>query len=151
MFCLQYNKPVFSIVYNLPKKQLRLIFMPDFSKNHNKINILSIRELWKVYKSVIILLEMKKKELPFSGSKLLNIIWRRHPDLNRRITVLQTAALATWLCRHKKWSGRTDLNRRRLPWQGSTLPLSYARSLNRKVTILKRTLLSIKKCKTACR
>ena len=29
----------------------------------------------------------------------------------------------------KKWSGRTDLNRRRLPWQGSTLPLSYARSL----------------------
>ena|GEM_PF-3341530 len=27
-----------------------------------------------------------------------------------------------------KWSGRTDLNRRRLPWQGSTLPLSYARS-----------------------
>ncbi len=26
-----------------------------------------------------------------------------------------------------KWSGRTDLNRRRLPWQGSTLPLSYAR------------------------
>jgi len=25
------------------------------------------------------------------------------------------------------WSGRTDLNRRRLPWQGSTLPLSYAR------------------------
>jgi hypothetical protein len=25
--------------------------------------------------------------------------WRRHPDLNRGITVLQTAALATWLCR----------------------------------------------------
>ncbi len=57
-------------------------------------------------------------------------VWRRHPDLNRRITVLQTAALATWLCRRseKKWSGRTDLNRRRPPWQGGTLPLSYARS-----------------------
>ncbi len=27
-----------------------------------------------------------------------------------------------------KWSGRTDLNRRRPPWQGGTLPLSYARS-----------------------
>ena len=26
------------------------------------------------------------------------------------------------------WSGRTDLNRRRPPWQGGTLPLSYARS-----------------------
>src|SRR5574340_841204 len=25
------------------------------------------------------------------------------------------------------WSGRTDLNRRRPPWQGGTLPLSYAR------------------------
>ena len=35
----------------------------------------------------------------------------------------------------KQWSGRTDLNRRRLPWQGSTLPLSYARSLKRTVTI----------------
>ena len=27
------------------------------------------------------------------------------------------------------WSGRTDLNRRRPPWQGGTLPLSYARSV----------------------
>ena len=71
--------------------------------------------------------------------------WRRHPDLNRGITVLQTAALATWLCRHKiKWSGRTDLNRRRLPWQGSTLPLSYARSLKAALTITNRFLLSIK-------
>jgi hypothetical protein len=26
--------------------------------------------------------------------------WRRHPDSNRGITVLQTVALATWLCRH---------------------------------------------------
>ena len=25
------------------------------------------------------------------------------------------------------WSGRTDLNRRQLPWQGSALPLSYGR------------------------
>ena len=25
--------------------------------------------------------------------------WRRHPDLNRGITVLQTVALTTWLCR----------------------------------------------------
>ena len=35
----------------------------------------------------------------------LGLYWirtfRRHPDLNRGITVLQTAALATWLCRHK--------------------------------------------------
>lgn len=41
--------------------------MPDFSKNHNKINILAIRELWKVYKSVIILLEMKKRSYPSQG------------------------------------------------------------------------------------
>ena len=27
----------------------------------------------------------------------------------------------------KKWSGRTGSNRRRPPWQGGTLPLSYAR------------------------
>ena len=67
--------------------------------------------------------------------------------MNRGITVLQTVALATWLCRHKKWSGRTDLNRRRLPWQGSTLPLSYARSFRVALNITNRTLLSIKKLK----
>ena len=43
-----------------------------------------------------------------------------------------------------KWSGRTDLNRRRLPWQGSTLPLSYARSSKRGVFIPKNRFLSIK-------
>jgi hypothetical protein len=33
------------------------------------------------------------------------------------------------------WSGRTDLNRRQLPWQGSALPLSYGRIiLDRKDT-----------------
>ncbi len=69
--------------------------------------------------------------------------------MNRGITVLQTAALATWLCRRKiKWSGRTDLNRRRLPWQGSTLPLSYARSLETVLNITNRCLLSIKIIKT---
>ena len=29
-------------------------------------------------------------------------IWRRHPDSNRGITVLQTVALATWLCRLRR-------------------------------------------------
>ena len=28
----------------------------------------------------------------------------------------------------KKWSGKRDSDPRRLPWQGSTLPLSYSRS-----------------------
>ena len=58
------------------------------------------------------------------------IKWRRHPDLNRSITVLQTAALPLGYAAVKKWSGRTDSNRRRPPWQGGTLPLSYARFLN---------------------
>ncbi len=46
--------------------------------------------------------------------------------------------LTTWPRRHVKrrltrwlafilWSGKRDLNPRRLPWQGSTLPLSYSR------------------------
>ena len=33
------------------------------------------------------------------------------------------------------WSGRPGSNRRHLPWQGSTLPLSYSRSHNLSITI----------------
>jgi hypothetical protein len=33
--------------------------------------------------------------------------------------------IATW---REFWSGRPGSNRRHLPWQGSTLPLSYSRS-----------------------
>jgi hypothetical protein len=36
--------------------------------------------------------------------------------------------LTTWLCR--LWSGKRDLNPRRQPWQGCTLPLSYSRIFN---------------------
>ena len=80
---------------------------------------------------------------PLRGEK----IWRRGPDSNRRIKVLQTSPLTTWvprlvgdlwgqlhtaasLCRIEKiWSGRRDLNPRLRPWQGRALPLSYSRLL----------------------
>src|SRR5512138_1188111 len=39
------------------------------------------------------------------------------------------------------WSGRRDLNPRRSPWQGDTLPLSYAR---REAQCLSRNLLHVK-------
>ena len=44
----------------------------------------------------------------------------------------QVQGHAPWLAMHPSiasgaWSGRRDLNPRHLPWQGSTLPLSYSR------------------------
>ena len=39
----------------------------------------------------------------FVGEVFIGLGWRRHPDSNRRITVLQTVALATWLCRHNRY------------------------------------------------
>ena len=77
--------------------------------------------------------------------------WRRGSGSNRRIKVLQTSPLplgyrafvtytrSTRHAGHKNglvectaaegcfWSGRPGSNRRHLPWQGSTLPLSYSR------------------------
>jgi hypothetical protein len=82
--------------------------------------------------------------------------WRRQPESNRRIAVLQTAALATWLCRlispanhdgcthclptkeagrampgpppgGNSWSGRRDSNPQPSAWQADALPLSYSR------------------------
>ena len=72
------------------------------------------------------------------GGKLFRrgcfVLWRRHPDLNWRIEVLQTSALplgyAAFISTVKNlWSGRRDLNSRLQPWQGCTLPLSYSRSM----------------------
>ena len=50
--------------------------------------------------------------------------WRRQPDSNRWITVLQTAALADlamppW---HVFWSGKRDSNPRQSRWQREALP-----------------------------
>ena len=42
------------------------------------------------------------------------------PGFEPGIRVLQTRALATWLCRHI-WSGKRGSNPRPLPWQGSAL------------------------------
>ena len=68
--------------------------------------------------------------------------WRRHPDLNRGIKVLQTLALplgysaisASPVGKKFKektvqifWSGKRDSNPRHSPWQGDALPLSYSR------------------------
>jgi hypothetical protein len=78
--------------------------------------------------------------------------WRRHPDLNWGIRVLQTLALPLgygaipalenrgiqsiympvivplFFKEHsQKWSGRRDSNPRLRPWQGRTLPLSHSR------------------------
>ena len=70
--------------------------------------------------------------------------WRRHPDLNRGIELLQSFALplgygAVFSFRTKgrgilrpfvlSWSGRRDSNSRRSPWQGDALPLSHSRIL----------------------
>ena len=56
------------------------------------------------------------------------------PRFELGIKVLQTSALATWLCRPKKrWSERRDSNPRQPPWQGGALPaelLSHLVSLN---------------------
>ncbi len=86
------------------------------------------------------------------------IVWRRHPDLNWGIKVLQTLALPLgygavcllikmrhilFICRlvclyiprvyardiRRMWSGRRDLNPRLRPWQGRTLPLSHSRTI----------------------
>ena len=63
-------------------------------------------------------------------------LWRRHPDLNRGIEVLQTFALPlghgailqkTLFEASFIWSGRRDSNSRRSPWQGDALPLSHSR------------------------
>ena len=69
--------------------------------------------------------------------------WRRHPDSNWGMKVLQTLALPLGYgafsdfvlpCgmgekfpRIKKWSGKRDSNSRHSPWQGDALPLSHSR------------------------
>ena len=52
------------------------------------------------------------------------------PGFEPGMEVLQTSALASWLCRLK--SGKRDSNSRLQPWQGCTLPLSYSRVLHRR-------------------
>ena len=64
-----------------------------------------------------------------------SILWRRHPDLNRGIKVLQTSALPLGYVA-KKWSGRRDSNPRLSPWQGDTLPLSHSRVLHSHLAVL---------------
>ncbi len=56
-----------------------------------------------------------------------NKIWRRHPESNWGIKVLQTSALPLGYAA-KKWSGKRDSNSRPPPWQGGALPLSYFRT-----------------------
>ena len=54
-------------------------------------------------------------------------LWRRHPESNWGIKVLQTSALPLGYAAKKKWSGKRDSNSRPPPWQGGALPLSYFR------------------------
>ena len=82
----------------------------------------------------------KKKNHNFC-IKITVLIWRRHPDLNWGIKLLQSSALplgygAELLILKTKdaicvlcllWSGRRDSNSRRSPWQGDALPLSHSR------------------------
>ena len=67
----------------------------------------------------------------------INLKWRHLPDSNRRWRFCRPlpyllAKVPTKEFRLKKdikkWSGKRDSDPRRLPWQGSTLPLSYSRS-----------------------
>src|SRR2546425_2520253 len=54
--------------------------------------------------------------------------WRRHRDLNPGITVLQTVALATWLCRRWLWALETTPYGRSSPAWGNAAPLSLHQS-----------------------
>ena len=64
--------------------------------------------------------------------------WRHLPDSNRRwrfcrplpylLAKVPTKKEFRLKKDIKKWSGKRDSDPRRLPWQGSTLPLSYSRS-----------------------
>ncbi len=48
--------------------------------------------------------------------------WRRHPDSNWRIEVLQTSALPLgYGATHRNWSGKRDSNPQPSPWQGDAL------------------------------
>src|SRR5262249_55144903 len=55
--------------------------------------------------------------------------WGGHPrrwgvkEKNRLSVSLEPASFPAF-----RWSGRRDLNPRRPPWQGGTLPLSYSRN-----------------------
>ena len=77
-----------------------------------------------------------RRPLALSGSKTKNPI-----NFVDRVHVLEAASgfepenngfagrrLTTWPSRRNRWSGKRDLNSRRQPWQGCTLPLSYSRS-----------------------
>ncbi len=78
----------------------------------------------------------KKRTLPVAASVLRILagacwpshspgpgaVWRRHPDSNRGITVLQTVALDHLAMPPEKWSGKRDSNPRHPPWQGGALP-----------------------------
>ncbi len=62
-------------------------------------------------------------------------ILRRRPDSNRRIEVLQTSPLATWVRRLfiKKKSERRDSNPRPQPWQGCALPTELLSLIEQKL------------------
>ena len=82
---------------------------------------------------------LEKVKKRSARSSPANRFWRRHPDLNRGVRVLQTLALplgygADFPLRENKkqrgnrvWSGKRDSNPRHSPWQGDALPLSYSR------------------------
>ena len=55
----------------------------------------------------------------------ISFIWRRHPESNWGIKVLQTSALPLGYV--AVWSGKRGSNSRPPPWQGDALPLSYFR------------------------
>ena len=71
-----------------------------------------------------------------ASPKTMPFAWRRHPDLNRGVKVLQTFALPLGYgakqkqCGKYVWSGKRDSNPRHSPWQGDALPLSYSRIIN---------------------
>ena len=55
-----------------------------------------------------------------TDSRLEPVFWRRHPDLNWGIKVLQTSALPLGYV--AVWSGLRDSNSLPPPWQGGALP-----------------------------
>lgn len=63
--------------------------MLDLIRYYERVNVFNCRSKYK---------EEKGSDQDYRG---MIIAWRRRPDSNRRIKVLQTSPLATWVRRHE--------------------------------------------------
>ena len=126
MLCTLYDVAIISKADFLRDRQEYICFCFNFDEGRN---VAAVQKCCYIYYCLLLF-----KNNVLSGlSGCLNYPggiekWRRRPDSNRCIKVLQTSALPLGYAAIKKWSGKRDLNPRLQPWQGRTLPLSYSRS-----------------------